>query len=275
MKHLPRPCLGRGRLAVAAAAFALSSVFLVQAGPASAQGCDDGGVFSTSKGNLIGSAVGGAAGGLIGNQFGGGTGKGVMTGLGVVGGALAGGYVGRSMEGCDRAPQAAAAPPSVRHASHRAAAATAPAAAPVRAPANEPRTCRAVLSQAVIDGREQPVEGIVCLDADGIWRAASGPAVERAAEADFVLRVQQRLREQGFYVRNNIDGQWGPATSSAVRNFQRANGMAPTGQIDARTRTALGLDPTPLAAANGGGEPVTAGAAPPMPATAAAGNPGG
>jgi surface antigen len=241
MKNRPSLHIPRFRLAITA--FALLGVFLSHPDQASAQGCG-GGPLSTSTGTLVGSAVGGAAGGLVGNQFGSGTGKGVMTGLGVVGGALAGGYAGRSMEGCGHAAQRAApqgaAPQGASHAPRRAAAAPAWAA-------SEPRTCRSVISQAVIDGREQQVEGVACLDPDGVWRTASGPAAEQAATADLVLRTQQRLREQGFYVRDNVDGRWGPATSSALRSFQRANGMASTGQLDVPTRTALGLDPAPLA----------------------------
>jgi surface antigen len=252
MKNCPCLHIARGRLAITA--FTLLGVFLFHPDRASAQGCG-GGPLSTSTGNLVGSAAGGAAGGLIGNQFGSGAGKGVMTGLGVVGGALAGGYVGRSMEGCQHAPQRAA-PRNASHASRRV------AAAPARA-ASEPRTCRSVISQAVIDGREQQVEGVACLDADGVWRTASGPAAEQAATADLVLRTQQRLREQGFYVRDNVDGRWGPATSSALRSFQRANGMASTGQLDVPTRTALGLDPAPLAEPVAqSNQPVQAGALP-------------
>lgn len=238
MKHLIGPCVGRGHLVIAA--FALSGALLLRPDPASAQGCD-GGPLSTSAGNLIGSAVGGAAGGLLGNQFGHGSGKGVMTGVGVVGGALAGGYVGRSMEGCGNAPRQAQ--PQAAHAAPRRA-----AAAPARA-ASEPRTCRFVLTQAVIDGRDQQVDGVACLEPDGTWKTASGAAAEQAAEADLVLRAQQRLHDQGYYVRDNIDGRWGPATSSAVRSFQRAGGLTPTGQLDAPTRTALGIDPAPLTAA--------------------------
>lgn len=187
---------------------------------ASAQDC--GGPLSSSQGNIIGSVAGAAAGGLLGNQFGGGSGKGVMTGLGVVGGALAGGYVGRQAEGCDRPRQR-------------------PAAQAVAA-----RACREVTTPAMIDGQQQPVEGVACLDPDGVWRMASGPAAQHAAEVDMVLRTQQRLHDQGFYVRNNIDGRWGPATSSALRNFQQANGIAPSGEIDAPTKIALGIDPMPL-----------------------------
>ena len=240
MTHLIGPRVGRGGLGIAT--FALAGILLLHPDPASAQGCDRG-VFSTSAGNLIGSAVGGATGGLIGNQFGKGTGKGVMTGVGVVGGALAGGYVGRQVEGCGDAPRRAEPQATRGGAQHT-------AAAPARgAVASDPRTCRFVPSQTVIDGREQQVEVIACLDADGVWRAASGVGAERAAEADLVLRAQQRLREQGFYVRDNIDGKWGPATASAVNNFQRANGLAASGRLDAPTRTALGLDAAPAAPA--------------------------
>ncbi len=55
--------------------------------------------------------------------------------------------------------------------------------------------------------------------------------------------MQQRLHELGFYVRDNIDGQWGPNTATAVRNFQRSKGLSPTGQIDLPTLTALDLPP--------------------------------
>jgi surface antigen len=222
---------------LALASLAVLAMLLFQPGAASAQSCG-GGPLSTSKGNIIGSLGGAAAGGLLGSQFGSGAGKGVMTGLGVVGGALAGGYVGRKVEGCDQGSQAA---------SHRT---VTPKSASSRGTpvAADTRTCRQVLSQATIDGREQQVEGIACLDPDGVWRTASGPAAERSATEDLVLRTQQRLHDQGFYVRNNVDGKWGPATSTAVRSYQRANGLAPNGQIDVPTRTALGLDPAPLGA---------------------------
>ena len=254
MTKRPLPRLARGRLAVTA--LALLGGLLVHADRALAQGC--GGPLSTSKGNIIGSVGGAAAGGLIGNQFGGGAGKGLMTGLGVVGGALAGGYVGRSVEGCDHPPQRTATQGAGR-------APRGSAAAPGAVAEN--RTCRSVISQAVIDGREQQVEGVACLDPDGVWRTASGPAAEQAASYDLVLRTQQRLRDQGFYVRNNVDGQWGPATSTALRNFQRANGMASTGQLDVPTRTALGLDPAPLA------QPTAQGDQPAQPAQAVANQP--
>jgi surface antigen len=229
MQQIGKAFGARGRAALAVLAF--SGTLFLMLGSASAQGCG-GGPLSTSGGNLIGSAIGGAAGGLLGNQIGHGSGKGVATGLGVVGGALAGGYVGRSVE-CNNESRRAAAPSA-----YRPARVAAPAAA-------GGRTCRYVPTQAVIDGREQQVNGVACLQPDGGWKIASDPAAQRDAETDLVLRAQQQLRQKGFYVRDNIDGQWGPATSAAVRNFQRANGLAATGQLDVATETALGLENAP------------------------------
>ncbi len=240
MKTHIRPQIGSSRLAMAALLFAAS--FLIHPGRALAEDC--GGPLSTSTGNILGSAVGAVGGGLLGSQFGGGAGKGVLTGLGVVGGALAGGYVGRSAEGC----------PAHRRTGAQAAAG---------------RTCRFVDSPATIDGQAQQVQGIACLEQDGAWHPETGPAAERAASVDLVLRAQQRLHDQGFYVRNNVDGRWGPATSTALRNFQQANGMAATGQLDAPTKTALGLDPVSLAdlaqgnpTAQAGTQPAQAGVQP-------------
>jgi peptidoglycan hydrolase-like protein with peptidoglycan-binding domain len=56
-----------------------------------------------------------------------------------------------------------------------------------------------------------------------------------------VFKVQQRLHNLGFYVRDNIDGRWGPNTAAALRNFQRAHGLEATGQLDSRTMAALNL----------------------------------
>lgn len=211
------------------ATLALSAILAFHSAPASAR-CG-GGPFSTSPGNVVGSVAGGVAGGLIGSQIGHGSGKSVATGLGVVGGALVGGSVGRSVE-CSTGHRGGT------RAGRNSAAGVAGA-----------QTCRFVRTQAEIDGNQQPIDGIACLDpTDGTWKTASGPAAERSAEADLILRAQQQLQVLGFYVRGNPDGRWGPATRSAVGSFQRANNLAATGQLDDATRGALGLDPAPLEA---------------------------
>ena len=220
--------------------------------------CDNsalGQALSTSKGNIIGSAAGGAAGGLIGNQFGKSSGKGVMTVLGVIGGALAGGYVGRSMDPTDQGCVAQ----SLQNA---------PANQPVAwqnpgsgssywvTPRDERsgpngEKCRNFVTDAVVDGRPTKTQSTACRQPDGAWVPVSTTTLEPlkqrplqnggALSDDTVFKVQQRLRELGFYVRDNIDGQWGPNTAAAVKNFQRSKGMKPTGQLDIDTLTALDL----------------------------------
>jgi len=255
-----------------AAALAVAAmVALAGSGAARAQGgtfgtdqryCDNsalGQALSTSKGNIVGSAAGGALGGLVGNQFGKSQGKGVMTALGVIGGALAGGYVGRSMDPSDQGCVAQ----SLQNA---------PADQPVAwqnpgsgssywvtprdersGPSGE--RCRTFVTDAVVHGRPTKTESTACRQPGGAWVPVATSTLEPlkprplqsggALSDDTVLKVQQRLRDQGFYVRDNIDGQWGPATAAAVKNFQRSKGMNPTGQLDIDTLTALDLQGGP------------------------------
>jgi surface antigen len=223
--------------------------------------CDHGAlsqILSTSRGNLLGTAAGGAAGGLIGSQLGKSSGKTVATLLGVVGGALAGGYVGRSMDDTDQNCVGQ----TLEHA---------PANQPVawqnpgsgssywvtptqnlKGPNGEP--CRNYVTQAVVKGETQRTENTACRQPDGSWipvaqedlrparpAAPSQSKEEASLSEDTIFKVQQRLHELGFYVRDNIDGQWGPNTSAAVKNFQRAQGLNPSGQLDLATLSALNL----------------------------------
>jgi surface antigen len=251
---------------IAASALALT---LFHAGAASAQNyygtdqryCDRSAIsqiLSPTTGNIVGSAGGAALGGLVGSQIGKSSGNTAATVIGVLGGALAGGYVGRSMDPVDKG----CVTQSLDHA---------PANQPVawqnpntgssywvtptrdlRGPQNEP--CREYVTDAVITGQRQQVKHIACERADGSWvpvaanqvrAVAPAPAnapqapAPQAISSDMVFKVQQRLRALGFYVRDNIDGQWGPNTSAAVRNFQRSKGLNASGQLDSTTLAAL------------------------------------
>lgn len=55
-----------------------------------------------------------------------------------------------------------------------------------------------------------------------------------------VRNVQQALNAKGFNV-GPADGQWGPSTESALKQFQTQQGLAPTGVLDTRTMNALGV----------------------------------
>jgi peptidoglycan hydrolase-like protein with peptidoglycan-binding domain len=49
-----------------------------------------------------------------------------------------------------------------------------------------------------------------------------------------VREAQQELMERGYDV-GSVDGQLGPKTSSALREFQQAEGIQPSGQLDRPT----------------------------------------
>lgn len=56
-----------------------------------------------------------------------------------------------------------------------------------------------------------------------------------------VRQIQQKLSQQGAY-QGQVDGQWGEDTANAVREFQRQQNIAPTGRLDMRTISAMGID---------------------------------
>lgn len=71
--------------------------------------------------------------------------------------------------------------------------------------------------------------------------AQAGKAgAETAKGAEQVRAIQQALEEKG-HTPGDIDGIMGPKTRAALRQFQTAEGMEPTGRPDAKTLTALGL----------------------------------
>lgn len=61
-----------------------------------------------------------------------------------------------------------------------------------------------------------------------------------------VRQVQEALQSKGHNV-GQIDGVFGPSTQSALREFQRAQGLEATGRADQRTLASLGVS-----AGNGG-----------------------
>lgn len=90
---------------------------------------------------------------------------------------------------------------------------------------------------------------------------------------DEVKQAQQALREQGLY-RGRIDGVLGPKTKTALRNFQRKNGLPATASLDRRTMESLSGGGTQ---GQGSSMPSSSGktsAAPMMPPNGQIGQPG-
>jgi peptidoglycan hydrolase-like protein with peptidoglycan-binding domain len=77
--------------------------------------------------------------------------------------------------------------------------------------------------------------------------AAEPNQTAAAKDAKVVTSVQAKL---GIVP---ADGELNPQTEAAIREFQRAKGLQPTGQLDPKTLTALGMgEPKPKPAAAGG-----------------------
>lgn len=73
-----------------------------------------------------------------------------------------------------------------------------------------------------------------------------GHEASAAQRAGLVMSVQTELGVAP------VDGKIGPRTHAAVKEFQRAKGLEPSGQLDQETVTALGLDGPNSSAAAGG-----------------------
>ncbi len=70
----------------------------------------------------------------------------------------------------------------------------------------------------------------------GIFLAVAGVGTARADEA--LRRVQQSLRDQGFYY-GPIDGSPGDETTQALRRYQIRNGLTVSGQLNDETRRSI------------------------------------
>ena len=67
----------------------------------------------------------------------------------------------------------------------------------------------------------------------------------RGNRGNNVMIVQQALVASGVTVKGGVDGIFGGATSAAIKTFQTARGINPTGKLDQRTAIALGVVAAP------------------------------
>ena len=78
--------------------------------------------------------------------------------------------------------------------------------------------------------------------------AASTAGLTIGAQGTAVKELQNALMAFGVFVPGGADGVFGPATKTAVSNFQRWNGLAVTGAVDAATASRLKLGSAPAPA---------------------------
>jgi len=104
---------------------------------------------------------------------------------------------------------------------------------------------------------------------------ASAPRSRKDSTAmagdEMVKAAQQALREKG-HDPGSVDGRMGPKTQQALRDFQNAQGIQVTGELDAKTMVSLGVEPARTSSA---GESTTAGSASPPTGDGAVGSASG
>ena len=79
---------------------------------------------------------------------------------------------------------------------------------------------------------------------------------QKAPTTDRINEIQQALAKDGSYT-GTPNGKWDDSTQEALRKFQEAHGLNPTGKLDARSLQQLGLGSS------------VAGVAPPAPSNTA------
>lgn len=95
---------------------------------------------------------------------------------------------------------------------------------------------------AVVGGVVGGVVGNQGTDANGKVTSTDGTTRVASGNQDGTVRsAQAALNQQGYSV-GSVDGQWGPNTQSAVRQFQADRGLTQSGTLDAATLAALGVN---------------------------------
>jgi hypothetical protein len=74
----------------------------------------------------------------------------------------------------------------------------------------------------------------------GRKRRSTRTPTQKAPTADRISEIQSALARGGYY-QGDPNGKWDSSTVSAMQKFQSANGIEPTGKLDAPTLQKLGL----------------------------------
>ena len=77
---------------------------------------------------------------------------------------------------------------------------------------------------------------VICLA-----QTASAVTYQRGSSGSVVKQIQTKLKNWGYYS-GAVDGVYGSATESAVKSFQKKNGLTVDGKVGPQTQQALGLN---------------------------------
>ena len=95
---------------------------------------------------------------------------------------------------------------------------------------------------------DQATAAALGLTAPALAATSSSGSLAVGATGDAVRQLQAALMAFGVFVPGGADGVFGPATKTAVSNFQRWNGLTVTGEVDAATASRLKLGSGPASA---------------------------
>lgn len=90
---------------------------------------------------------------------------------------------------------------------------------------------------------------IICLAAliylsyNNLDNARQAVAYRYGSRGQVVIQIQTKLKKWGYY-KGVVDGRYGYQTYTAVKYFQRKNGLTPDGIAGSRTLAALGINAT-------------------------------
>ncbi|MDR1130813.1 MAG: spore cortex-lytic enzyme [Oscillospiraceae bacterium] len=78
------------------------------------------------------------------------------------------------------------------------------------------------------------------LAAIALIERADAAAYKKGSSGGTVSQIQTVLKDQGFYT-GSVDGAFGSATETAVKNFQKARGLTADGKVGPATLKAMGI----------------------------------
>lgn len=130
-----------------------------------------------------------------------------------------------------------------------------------------------------------PSSGTSGSDSTGAMGGSSPGSSAQSLSSDQIREVQQALKDKGHDV-GAIDGMWGPQTENALKEYQQAEGMSASGELDAQTLSSLGVsgsavgapgagEQQPQSTPDAGGSPSGGGTSEPQSAPDAGGAPSG
>ena len=133
---------------------------------------------NTQKENTgVGVVSGAVIGGLAGSLVGGGVGKAVAVGVGIVAGALVGGYIGHNMDHSDSMKMDSAMNNPTNQSStwtnSKTGATYTVKPTSKKMTVNGNSNCRKYYTKAMMNGKQQVVHGVACMQSNGTWAAVN------------------------------------------------------------------------------------------------------